>query len=430
MSLGDRLQWLDRHVNLEATAGKVEGLSLERMRTLVDALGDPQSTYPVIHLTGTNGKGSTARMITALLVESGLTVGTYTSPHLERINERISRNNEPIDDEDLGDLLADLERLEPALDVTNSYFELITAAALKWFADIAVDVAVVEVGLLGRYDATNVCDGLVAVVTNVGHDHTDGLDGWATRVADEKAGIVKPGSSLVLGETDPELLPIFQRAGAREIFERERDFECESNELAVGGRLLYLRTPQANYEDVFLSLHGAHQGDNAACALTAAESFFDAPIGDDIVRTALASMRIPGRFEVVGREPLVILDGAHNIEGAATAAATLRDDFKADGETILVVAMLSPRDPLPILEALDAHDASIVIASSAPSPRAVAPEDIARAAEELGTRTIVEPDIGKALERAQRLANPEDVILVTGSLWFIGAGRALLTSHR
>jgi dihydrofolate synthase/folylpolyglutamate synthase len=164
-------------------------------------------------------------MITALLAESGLTVGTYTSPHLERINERISRNNEPIDDEDLADLLADLERLEPAIGVTNSYFELLTAAALEWFAAIAVDVAVVEVGLLGRYDATNVCDGLVAVVTNVGHDHTDGLDGWSTRIAEEKSGIVKPGSSLVLGETDPDLLPIFQRAGAREIFERERDFE-------------------------------------------------------------------------------------------------------------------------------------------------------------------------------------------------------------
>ena len=430
MSLGDRLQWLDRHVNLEATAGKVEGLSLERMRALVDALGDPQTSYPVIHLTGTNGKGSTARMITALLAESGLTVGTYTSPHLERVNERISRNNEPIDDEDLADLLADLERLEPVVGVTNSYFELLTAAALKWFADIAVDVAVVEVGLLGRYDATNVCDGLVAVVTNVGHDHTDGLDGWNARIAEEKSGIVKPVSSLVLGETDPELLPIFHRAGAREIFERERDFECESNELAVGGRLLYLRTPQAAYEDVFLSLHGAHQGDNAACALTAAESFFDAPLSDDVVRTALASMRVPGRFEVVAREPLIIIDGAHNIEGAATAAATLRDDFKADGETILVVAMLSPREPLPILEALDAEDASIVIASSAPSPRAVPPEEIAKAAEELGTRTIVEPDIATALDRAKRLANPEDVILVTGSLWFIGAARALLTSPR
>src|SRR5205823_4614780 len=185
---------------------------------------------------------------------------------------------------------------------------------------------------------------------------------------EEKSGIIKPDSSLVLGETDPSLLPIFQRAGAREIFERERDFECESNELAVGGRLLYLRTPNASYEDVFLSLHGAHQGDNAACALAAAEAFFAAPLADDLVRNAFGSIAMPGRFEIVGREPLIVIDGAHNAEGAATAAATLHDDFHRDGDTILVVGLLSPHDPLAILEALDAGAASVVIASNAPSP--------------------------------------------------------------
>jgi dihydrofolate synthase / folylpolyglutamate synthase len=408
----------------------VEGLSLERMRRLVGILGDPQQAYPVIHLTGTNGKGSTARMITGLLVEAGLTVGTYTSPHLERINERIARNNEPIDDDDLAALLEDLERIEPAAGVTNSYFELLTAAALRWFADIAVDVAVVEVGLLGRYDATNVCDGLVAVVTNIALDHSDGAGDWRARIAEEKSGIIKPDSSLVLGETDPALLPIFQRAGAREIFERDRDFECESNELAVGGRLLYLRTPNATYEDVYLSLHGAHQGDNAACALTAAEAFFATPLADDVVRDAFGSITMPGRFEIVGREPLIVIDGAHNAEGAATAASTLHDDFHHEGDTILVVAMLSPRDPRPILEALDADAASVVIASCAPSPRALPPEQIAKAAEELGTNAIVEPDNAKAIEQAKHLANPEDAILVTGSLWFIGAARAELVSAR
>src|SRR5687768_12158713 len=208
------------------------------MRRLVEVLGDPQQTYPVIHLTGTNGKGSTARMITGLLAESGLSVGTYTSPHLQRINERIARNAEPIDDDDLATLLAHLEGLEPVVGASNSYFELLTAAAFRWFAEIAVDVAVVEVGLLGRYDATNVCDAAVAVVTNVGYDHTDGQGDWRARIAEEKSGIVKPNSTLVLGETAPALLPIFQRAGAREIWERDRDFGCESNELAVGGRLL------------------------------------------------------------------------------------------------------------------------------------------------------------------------------------------------
>ncbi|HEV3226257.1 MAG TPA: folylpolyglutamate synthase/dihydrofolate synthase family protein [Acidimicrobiales bacterium] len=428
MTLTDELAWLDRHINLEAVAGRVEGLSLERMRRLVEVLGDPQLTYPVIHVTGTNGKGSTARMITALLVESGLTVGTYTSPHLERINDRISRDGEPIADDELAQLLADLEHVEPHVGVTNSYFELLTAAGLRWFSDLAVDVAVVEVGLLGRYDATNVCDGLVAVVTNVGYDHTDGTGDWRARIAEEKSGIVKPDSTLVLGETAPELLPVFHRAGARETWERERDFDCESNELAVGGRLLELRTPSASYDEVFLSLHGAHQGDNAACALAAVEAFFAAPLADDIVRDALGRVTMPGRFEIVGRDPLVVLDGAHNAEGASTAAATLHDDFHREGETILVVGMLSPRDPNAMLDALDARDAAFVVASKAPSPRSLPPEEIAAAAEAMGVRAIVEPDVRRAIGRARQLANPSDAILVTGSLWFIGAARAALAS--
>jgi dihydrofolate synthase/folylpolyglutamate synthase len=426
VTLTDGLAWLDQHINLEATAGRVEGLSLERMRRLVEVLGDPQQSYPVIHITGTNGKGSTARMITGLLGEAGLSVGTYTSPHLQRINERIARNTVAIDDDELAALLVDLQRLEPVVGVTNSYFELLTAAALRWFSDVAVDVAVVEVGLLGRYDATNVCDGTVAVVTNVGHDHTDGQGDWRARIAEEKSGIIKPISTLILGETDPDLAPIFQRAGAREIWERERDFDCESNELAVGGRLLELRTPSSRYDELFLPMHGAYQGDNAAVALAAAEAFFESPLSDEIVRDAFANVTMPGRFEVVGREPLIILDGAHNAEGAAVAAATLHDDFQHDGDTILVIGMLSPRDPYAILEALEADTAAAVIASTAPSPRAILPEEIARAAESMGIKAIVEPDIGAAIDRAKRLAGPTDAVLVTGSLWFIGAARSHL----
>jgi dihydrofolate synthase/folylpolyglutamate synthase len=426
VTLTDGLSWLDRHINLEATAGRIEGLSLERMRRLVELLGDPQESYPVIHITGTNGKGSAARMITGLLAESGLTVGTYTSPHLQRINERIARNAEPIDDEDLAALLADLERLEPVLGGGNSYFELLTAAALRWFADIAVDVAVVEVGLLGRYDATNVCDGTVAVVTNVGYDHTDGKGEWRARIAEEKSGIVKPMSTLVLGETDSELAPIFHRAGAREIWERERDFDCESNELAVGGRLLELRTPSARYEEVYLSLHGAYQGDNAAVALAAAEAFFDAPLADEIVRDAFGAVTMPGRFEVVGREPLIVLDGAHSPEAAASVAATLHDDFERGGQTILVVGMLRPRDATSVLEALEVDNAAAVIACAPPSPRAIPAEDIGDAAEALGARVIVEPDVAKAVDRAKELAEPGDAILVTGSLYVVGAARSHL----
>src|SRR4051794_3972310 len=363
------------------------------MRSLANVLGDPQTTYPVIHLTGTNGKGSTARMVTALLVESGLTVGTYTSPHVERINERIARNGEPIDDGELAALLADIARYEDFVPQRCSYFELLTAAALRWFDDVAIDVAVVEVGLLGRYDATNVCDATVAVITNVGHDHSDFEGDWRRRIAEEKAGIVKPASRLILGETDPELAPIFYRSGAAELWERERDFDCERNDLAVGGRVVDLRTPSTTVTDVFLPLHGAHQGDNAACALAAVEAFFGHGLDDDVIAQGLASVSMPGRFEIVRHNPLVVLDAAHNPEGAAAAATTLRDDFETSGETILVVGMLQNRDPAAVLEALEVDRAAIVVVCKPESPRALDVFEVSDAARTFGVDVIVEPDV-------------------------------------
>jgi dihydrofolate synthase/folylpolyglutamate synthase len=425
-SLDESLAWLDQHINLEARAGKVEHLSLDRMRRLVDVLGDPQRAYPVIHLTGTNGKGSTARLITSLLVEAGLSVGTYTSPHLQRINERIARSGDPISDDELAEVLSDLEQLEGLVGEKCSYFELLTAAALRWFADIAIDVAVVEVGLLGRYDATNVCDGTVAVVTNVGQDHTDLVGDWRVKIAREKAGVIKPGSTLVLGETDEALAPIFYRAGAAEVWERDREFACEANELAVGGRLLALRTPWHTLDDVFLSLHGAHQGDNAACALAAAEAFFAQPLDEDVVVQAFGAVTMPGRFEIVGREPLVVLDGAHNPEGAAVAAETLRDDFMQQGRRIIVVGMLQPRDPVALLDALEVDDSTLVVACEPDSPRALRPSAVGAAASALGADVIEEPDVGRAVDRARRLAAPEDAVLIAGSLYVVGSARTHL----
>ncbi|MEO7461017.1 MAG: Mur ligase family protein, partial [Acidimicrobiales bacterium] len=326
---------MGQHINLEASAavaGRVEGLKLDNMRELCGVVGDPQHDQPTVHVTGTNGKGSVARMVTALLSAHDLSVGTYTSPHLERINERISRNGEPIADDALATVLTDLARVETLLGHTPSYFELLTAAAFRWFSDEAVAAAVVEVGLLGRWDATNVVDGVVAALTNIGHDHTDGEGDWRHRIAEEKAGIVKPGSTFVLGERDPALEPIFQATPARDIWRRDDDFGCSASRLAVGGRLLDLRTPGGSYDDVFLALHGEHQGDNAAVALAAVEAFFDRPLDADLVAEAFAGVRNPGRFEVVGRDPLLVLDGAHNPDGARAAAATLDEGFAVAGD--------------------------------------------------------------------------------------------------
>jgi dihydrofolate synthase / folylpolyglutamate synthase len=426
----EALAWLDGHVNYEVQAppraGSVGGLSLERMRRLVEVLDEPQRQYPIVHVTGTNGKGSTARIAAAVLAEAGLQVGVYSSPHLHRVNERISRNGEPIADDELAAVLSDLRGLVPVAGVEPSWFELMTAAAFRWFAEVAVEVAVVEVGMLGRYDATNVADGAVAVVTNVGPDHTDFRPGWRRAVAEEKAGIVKPGSVLVLGETDTEVRDLFVDAGAAEVWERGEEFACDENTLAVGGRLLDLRTPNGTIEGVYLPLHGAHQGDNAACGVAAAEAMFGRPLAVDVVRDALAGVTAPGRFEVVDREPLVVLDGAHNAAGAATAAQTLADDFDVEGERILVVGLLAPRDPTSILEALDAATAHLVIACTPASPRAVAASEVAAAAARLGVAAEVVPDVGRAVDRAVSRAGTGDAVLITGSLYVVGAARAHL----
>lgn len=394
------------------------------MRELCHVLGDPQHHQPSVHVTGTNGKGSVARMTTALLGAHDLSVGTYTSPHLEVINERISRNGEPISDDALAAVLADLASLESLLTHTPSYFELLTAAALRWFSDEAVAAAVVEVGLLGRWDATNVVDGLVAALTNIGHDHTDGLGDWRRRVAEEKAGIVKEGATFVLGEVDPALEPVFQATPAREIWRRGDDFGCTANRLAVGGRLLDLRTPGASYDDVFLALHGEHQGDNAAVALAAAEAFFDRPLDDELVREAFAAVRNPGRFEVVRHDPLLILDGAHNPDGARAAAATLAEGFAVAGDRRLVVGVLDGRNPRELLEILGAADAAEVICCAPDSPRALPAAELADEVRAVGGRARVLPSVGAALEAAVDASEEGDAVLVTGSLYTVGAARS------
>ena len=209
MRYADALAYLDDHASYEKT-GRITSPSLEPITRLTAAMGDPQHACPVIHVTGTNGKGSTVQMITRLLMAHGLTVGTYTSPHLERVNERLSRNGEPIDDDDFAEQVAAIADLEALIGVRPTYFETMTASAFRWFADIAVDVAVIEVGLLGRWDATNVVEAQVAVVTNIGMDHNEFAGPTLADIATEKAGIIKPTSAAVIGETRPELLDIFE----------------------------------------------------------------------------------------------------------------------------------------------------------------------------------------------------------------------------
>ncbi len=428
MNYANALEYLSRHTNYD-TSGRIESPTLEKMQRLMAAIGDPQHACPVIHITGTNGKGSVAQMVTRLLMAHGLSVGTYTSPHLERVNERITRNAAPISDEDFGEQIGAVAELEVVAGVRPSYFEAVTAAAFRWFADVAVDVAVIEVGLLGRWDATNVADGRVAVVTNVGLEHTEFAGPTRAHIAAEKAGIIKPGSTLVLGETDPELVSIFRSAGADTVYERDIDFECDHNELALGGRLLDIRTPTTIYTQLFLPLHGRHQGDNATLALSAVEAFFDAPIDHDVVMEAFAEVRMPGRYEVLGHQPLVIIDGAHNPSGAEVCSHVMAEDFDPAGNTILVVGFLGGRDPVEMLEALRADEAELVICCSPDSPRAIPGDQVAKAARQIGCDNVVLTEsVTRACDIALSRATAEDAILVTGSLYVVGEARAHLKS--
>ncbi len=446
MDYRSALAYLDQHTNLEGnrsgrfdpglpTAGQTSGLSLEPMEELLAALGDPHRAYRAVHLTGTNGKGSTARFISALIGATGLSVGTYTSPNLERINERLVWSGETISDDDFGRVIGLLAAVEPLLNVVPSRFELLTAAALVWFAELGVDVAVVEVGLLGRFDATNVVDGDVAVVTNIGKDHTTGGPNWQLEVASEKAGIVKPGSHLVLGtDLGPELNAVFTAEGPRATWIAGTDFTVESNQLAVGGRVIDLVTPHSHHDQLFLPFHGRHQGDNAATAVAAVEAFFDRPLDHEVVQETLAAAELPGRFEIVGREPTVILDGAHNPPGAEAAASTLREAFARLGSWVLVVGMIGGKDPAEMLEAFGAADFDAVICCQPTWSRAIPAERVAAAAAELGISAEVVVDPREALARAVAVTAAEDLILVSGSIYVVGEVRAaagqLLADHR
>jgi dihydrofolate synthase/folylpolyglutamate synthase len=426
------LAYLDAHIDHEKTigisAGHVAGLSLDRMRQVVGVLGDPQGDYPVLHITGTNGKGSTARMITALMAAHQLTVGTYASPHLEHVTERISRNLEPIEPEELARVLGELAGLEDQrfFDDRPSYFELLTAAAFSWFSQVAVDAAVVEVGLLGRFDATNVADGQVAVVTNVGKDHTDGRGDWRRRVAGEKAGIVKPGSHLVLGEADPALRELFTGEGAAEVWVRDDDFGVVTDRLALGGHVVDLRTPFGEHGEVFLPVHGAHQADNAALAVAAVEAFFGRAVEAEVVAEAFAGLTLPGRFEVLHRAPVLVLDGAHNADGARAAAATLADEFAIAGTRHWVLGVLGGRDLDEMIDALGVAPGDRVVATTPPSPRGVPATELAEVVADREIDVEAVADVERAVERAwsrARDAGESDLVVVTGSIYTAGAGR-------
>jgi dihydrofolate synthase / folylpolyglutamate synthase len=422
------LEWLSGHVDYERTAPTRRDLpTLAPVADALGALGDPQADVACIHVTGTNGKGSTTAMAAALLEATGRRVGTYTSPDLHAVNERICLGGVPIDDAALTALLGRLAALEAATDLRLTRFDLLTVGALLHFADEAVDAAVVEVGLGGTWDATNVVEGRVAVVTNVSLDHTEVLGDTVEAIARDKAGIVKPGAIVVLGDEDPATLElqagIARERGARDVWRRGAELSLVRNELAVGGRLVTLATPLGAHEDVFVSLHGRHQGANALCAIAAAEAFGAVGLGDEVVTGALGAIRVPGRLEVVGVRPTVLLDSAHNPAGAAVLADALEESFVVAGTRRVVVGMLTGRDPAALLAPLATVGVDVVYCCEPPSPRALSAAAVADAARRLGMDAHLWEDPPRALDAALADASDDDLVVVTGSFYVVGAVR-------
>ena len=430
----EALDHLDRLINYEVQprAGAIKGLSLDKMQHVMEILGDPQHASAAIHITGTNGKGSTARMIESLLASMGLRVGLYTSPHVSSPCERIRVAAVELDQPTFGQAIGDIARLVEVAELGPlSWFETVTAAAFLHFANEAVEVAVVEVGMLGRFDATNVVDGQIAVITNVGRDHTDGAPGWWRRIAEEKAGIVKPGASVVIGETTPELAEIVAALSPAVVHTlattpgdaRQEQLSLLSNEVAVGGRLLSLQTPRATHSEVFLGLHGAHQAHNAAVAIAAVEEFFDAPLNSDVIHEAFATVEAPGRLEVVHRSPLMLLDAAHNPPGAEALARSLDEDFGGVNRRFLVFGIQDGRNPAEVLTALDVATFDMVVACTAPTARGVEAAELRDTAVSLGARVEAIADIATAIDYVLDQADDEDLIVVAGSVTVLEVAR-------
>ena len=400
---------------------------LDRIRALDELLGDPQRTYPTVHVTGTNGKTTTTRLVTALACEHGIVAGAYTSPHLASVTERLAVCAEPIGEEEFGQeyerLLPYLQAVDARSDQPVTYFEALTALAELWFADRPVGLGVFEVGMGGVWDATNLVAGDVAVICPIDLDHPE-LGSTVAEVAREKAGIVKPGKVAVVREQSAEALDVIQaragEVGARVVLEG-RDFGLAGRAPAVGGQVVNVRGLHAAYEDFVLPMFGNHAARNAAGAVVALEALLDRPLSEEAVRRAFASAKMPGRLEVVGRRPLVVLDGAHNPAGAAALATALAESFTWQ-RLHLVIGVSANKDVDGVVAALAAL-ADRAYATRHGSSRSAPAERVAEASADSGLPVEAFATVAEALAAARDSADPEDLILVTGSLYTVADAR-------
>jgi dihydrofolate synthase / folylpolyglutamate synthase len=413
--------------------------SLERIESLVHLLGDPQHAYPVVHLTGTNGKTSTSRMIDTLLRARGLRTGRFTSPHVESMTERISVDGDPISEQGFIEVYQEVAPFAAMVDAEGehplSFFETVVGMAYAAFADAPVDAAVVEVGMGGSWDATNVVNAKVAVIAPIALDHAKYLGERPEDIALEKAGIIKPGSTVVIAEQPPAVMEVLLERAAEvgaTVVREGVDFGVVHRVPAVGGQMLRLQGLRAEYDEVFLPVYGAHQGRNAALALAAVEAFAgDEPLDAELVHEAFGQVTAPGRLEIIRRSPTILLDAAHDPHGARAAAEALEDSFTFN-PLVGVVGVMADKDYEGVLAAFEHVFADIVCTQNS-TPRAMPAEELAEVARGIFgvDRVHVARRLDDAIEQAATLAETGGVygsggVLVTGSVITVGEARTML----
>ncbi len=426
MDYTQAVAYLDAHIGLGGKPG------LERMRELIEFMGHPEQGYSIIHVAGTNGKTSTARLTSFLLTAHGLTTGTHTSPHLQYVEERLAIHGRDATRAEFARAVADVAAFadlrEARGGVPNTYFELTAAAAFAFFADQAVEAAVVEVGLGGRLDATNVVDAEVCVVTSIGLDHTAFLGPDLASIAAEKVAIANPGSVLISGPMPVPALEVVS-AKARELGIHHRrfgpDFGVEEAEVGIGGWLTTIRGAEASYEDLFLPIHGRHQLTNLALAIAAAEALLGEPLDEEAVRHAVSIVTLPGRMERIGTRPLLIVDGAHNADGVTVLVDALAEEFPTT-KWQLVIAVMADKDIDGMIDRL-APLISGVVTTSVGSERSVPADELAeRISGRLDVPVVAARSTRDALDLARAQAGPGGSTLVAGSLYLVGEARGLL----
>jgi dihydrofolate synthase / folylpolyglutamate synthase len=415
--------------------------TLERIQALVDALGSPELSYPTIHIGGTNGKTTTSRMVDSLLFSMGLRTGRFTSPHLETYRERIAINGQPIDPKELifayNDIAAYFDFIDSRFDNPVSFFEAVTALAFAAFAEHPIDIGIIEVGMGGEWDATNVVKADVSVITPIGLDHMEYLGNSLVEIATTKAGIIKEGGFAVLAQQEPDVAVELLRKAAEvgaDVAREGLEYSVLSRAVAVGGQLVTIQGLKGVYDDIFIPLHGKHQASNAAAALVAVEVFFgDNELDIDAVREGFAHVSSPGRCEVIHRDPTIILDAAHNPHGSVALVETIESEFTFD-EVIGVVGVMGDKDAKGILINFEKFMDSIIVTKNS-SHRAMEVSDLELLAREIfgADRVYSAPDLDSAIEKAIKdsvrpLSDETLGIVITGSVVTVGEARTYVNN--